>query len=116
MVVFYRLFQDEVEREKKAYENNTRYRQGCCCCSCESQVGRVFLFSLCERVVSELLNREVCVTKISFTPSAAVCGHNQITLLGANKNVNQLLEKESSATHAGMLVGIGQICVNSSTI
>lgn len=45
----------------------------------------VFLFSLCERVANGLLNIKVCVTKISFTPSAAVCRYNQITLQGANK-------------------------------
>lgn len=56
------------------------------------------------------------MTKISFTPSAAVCGHNQITLQGANKKVNQLLEKEISAIRVGMLVGVEQICVNSLAI
>lgn len=45
----------------------------------------IFLFSLCERVANELLNIKVCVTKISFISSAAVCGCDQNALQGANK-------------------------------
>lgn len=31
-------------------------------------------------------------TESGFTPSAAVCGHNQFTLQGGNKSISQLLE------------------------
>lgn len=43
---------------------------------------------------SELVCAEVhgVSTKPGFTPSAAVCGHNQFTLQGENKNISQLLE------------------------